>query len=137
MEQTEAQARQLMDYFATHPQATIRYYALEIILNIHYDASYLSESRARSRTAENYFLGSIPRIGEPISINGAIYVHSGILKFVVTSAAEAELGALFLNAKAGNILRTILEELGHAHPPTPIHCDNLTAIGIANDTVKK
>ena len=28
---TEAQAQQLMDYFATHPQATIRYYASEMI----------------------------------------------------------------------------------------------------------
>ena len=77
-----------------------------------------------------------PKKGEPIPINGAIYVHSGILMFVVTSAAEAELGALFLNAKEGKILRTILKELGHAKPPTPIHCDNLTAVGIANDTVK-
>ena len=126
-----------MDYFATHPQATIRYFASEMILNIHSDASYLSESRAQSRTAGHYFLGSIPKKGEPIPINGAIYVHSGILKFVVTSAAEAELGALFLNAKEGKILRTILEELGHAKPPTPIHCDNLTAVGIANVTVKK
>jgi hypothetical protein len=31
----------------------------------------------------------------------------------------------------------ILEELGHQQPPTPIHCDNATATGIANDTVKK
>ena len=86
-ERTEAQAQQLMDYFATHPQATIQYYASEMILNIHFDASYLSESRAQSRTAGNYFLGSIPKKGEPIPINGAIYVHIGILKFVVTSAA--------------------------------------------------
>ena len=98
-ERTEAQAQQLMDYFATHPQATIRYYASEIILNIHSDASYLSESRARSRTAGHHFLGSIPEKGEPIPINGAIYVHSGILKFVVTSVEEAELGALLLMQK--------------------------------------
>ena len=47
-ELTEAQAQHLMDYLATHPHATIRYYASEMILNIHSDASYLSESRARS-----------------------------------------------------------------------------------------
>ena len=126
-----------MYYFATHPHATIRYYALEMILNIHSDASYLSELRAQSRTEGHYFLGSIPKKGEPIPLNGAIYVHSGILKFVVTSAAEAELRALFLNAKEGEIIRTILKELGHAQPPTPIHCNNLTEVGIANDTVKK
>ena len=65
------------------------------------------------------------------------YVHTGIFKFVVASAAEAELGALFINCKEGTILRLALEELGHPQPATPIHCDNKTAAGIANDTVKK
>ena len=69
--------------------------------------------------------------------NGNIFVMCGILKFVVCSAAEAESAALFLNAKAGKIIGLILEELGHPQPPTPIHCDNQTATGIANDTVKK
>ena len=55
----------------------------------------------------------------------------------MTSAAEAGLGALFLNTKEGKILRNILEELGHAQPPIPINCDNITAVGIANYTVKK
>ena len=50
-----------------------------------------------------------PKKGEPIPLNGAIYVHSGILKFVVTSAVEAELGALFLNAKEGKTLQIIFE----------------------------
>jgi hypothetical protein len=27
--------------------------------------------------------------------------------------------------------------MGHPHPPTRIHCDNNTAVGIANDTVKR
>jgi hypothetical protein len=56
---------------------------------------------------------------------------------VVASATEAELGALFMNIKDGVILRLILTELGHQQPPTPVHCDNQTATGIANDTVKK
>ena len=62
-----------------------------MILNIHSDTSYLLEVRARSCTAVNVFLGSVPRKYEPIPLNGAIYVHSGILKFVVASAYEAEL----------------------------------------------
>ena len=79
-----------------------------MILNIHSNALYLSELQARSRNAGHYFLGSIPKKGDPIPLNGAIYVHSGILKFVVASSAEAELGALFLNTNEGKILRTIL-----------------------------
>ena len=27
--------------------------------------------------------------------------------------------------------------MGHSQPPTPIHCDNATVVGIANKTVKK
>ena len=52
------------------------------------------------------------------------------------SAVESELGALFINTKAGKIIPLILEELGHPQPVTPIHCDNKTATGITNDIVK-
>ena len=127
----------LLDYLATYPDATVRYYASDMILNIHSDASYLSETRSRSRVAGQFFLGSKPVTDKPIPLNGAILVFCGILKFVVASAAEAELGALFLNCKEGKVVRLILQELGHPQPPTHVHCDNKTATGIANDTVKK
>ena len=65
-----------------------------------------------------------------------IYVYSGILKFVVASAAEAKLGTLFVNCREGKTIRLILKELGHKQPPTPVHCDNSMAVGITNDTVK-
>jgi hypothetical protein len=45
--------------------------------------------------------------------NGEILVVSKVLKHVMSSAAEAEVGAVFINAKEGDVLRTILEELGH------------------------
>jgi hypothetical protein len=35
----------------------------------------------------------------------------------MSSAAEAEIGAVFINAKEGAVLRTTLEELGHPQPP--------------------
>ena len=60
-----------------------------------------------------------------------------VLKFVASSAAEAEVGALFLNIKQGRVLRLTLAEMGHPQPPTPIHCDNATLVGISNETVKK
>ena len=55
---------------------------------------------------------------------------------VSSSASEAELGALLINAKEGQILRLTLQELGHPQPPTPIHCYNATSAGISNGTVK-
>ena len=82
-------------------------------------------------------LGSKPVSGEPIKMNGAVYIFCGILKFVVASAAEYELGALFLNANKVKLLHIALHELGHTQPRAPMHCDNVTAIGIASDTIKK
>ena len=34
-------------------------------------------------------------------------------------------------------MRLTLEELGHCQPPTPIHIDNSTTVGIVNNTVKR
>ena len=64
-----------------------------MILNIHSNASYLSERHAGSRTGGIFFLGDLPEDGKPITLNGAFHVHSGIIvKHVVASgAAEAEL----------------------------------------------
>ncbi len=53
------------------------------------------------------------------------------------SASEAEIGALFINAKEGEINYLILEDIIHLQPPNLIHCNNSTATGIANGTVKR
>ena len=36
---------QLLDYMHTNPNAAVRYYASDMILNVHSDASYLSAGR--------------------------------------------------------------------------------------------
>jgi hypothetical protein len=56
---------------------------------------------------------------------------------VAASAAEAELGALFLNAQKAKVIHLVLEELGHPQPPTPIHIDNTTTVNIINNTTKQ
>jgi hypothetical protein len=55
----------------------------------------------------------------------------------MSSATEAEIGALFYNCKDGTMLRTTLEEMGHPQLTTPIQTDNAFAAGIANATVKQ
>jgi hypothetical protein len=60
-----------------------------------------------------------------------------ILRFVVASAAEAELGALFLNCKQATIFWLALEEMGHPQLPTTGNCNNSTVVGIVNNTVTK
>jgi hypothetical protein len=128
---------QFLDYMATHPDAKICYQASDMVLNVHSDASYLSASNARSRAGGYFFLGSIPRDDSPIITNGAIHITCTILKLVAASAAEAELGAFFLNAQDAKVLRLVLKELGHSQPPIPIHIDNTTTVGIVNNTIKR
>ena len=53
-------------------------------------------------------MGSLPREGEPIHLNGKISVTCAILKLVAYSAAEAELCALFLNTKEALIVQLTL-----------------------------
>ena len=136
-EKTMQRVKQFLDYMHTNPNATIRYYASDMILNVHSDASYLSASNARSRAGGYFFLGSLPVNKKDIKLNGNIHIMCTILKHVAASAAEAELGALFLNAKEAKVIRLTLLELGHPQPPTPIHIDNSTAVGIVNNTIKR
>jgi hypothetical protein len=87
-----------------------------MILHIHSDASHLSENEAKSRTGGFFYMGNTTRNDENLT-NGAILIVSKVLKHVMSSAAEVEIGAVFINAKEGAVLRTTLEELGHEQPP--------------------
>ena len=136
-------AVQLLNYCATHPNATIRYKASDMILHVHSDASYLSVHGAQSRVGGYFFLrqrpppiGYLPDTAQAPT-NGPIHVNSIIMNNVMSSAAEAELGALFHNAKDAESIRQVLIAMGHPQPATPIQTDNACANGIANDTVKQ
>jgi hypothetical protein len=121
---------------ATHPDAKIQYPTCDMVLNVHSNASYLSAANACSQAIGYFFLGNIPHDYSPIQINGAVHITCTILNLVAASAAEAELGALFLNTQEAKVIRLVLEELGHPQPPTPIHIDNTTTVGIVNNTIK-
>jgi hypothetical protein len=106
-----------------------------MILHIHSDASYLSVSNARSRLGGLFFLGN--KSPEQYTINGSILNVASVIKNVVASAAESEVGGCFHNAQSGAPLRVTLTELGHTQPPTPLRTDNSTASGIMNETIKQ
>jgi hypothetical protein len=74
----------------------------------HSEASYLSENEAKSRTGGFFYMGSNTKTGKKLT-NGAILIISKVLKQVMSSAAEAEIGEIFINAKEGAVLRTTLE----------------------------
>ena len=90
---------QVLDYLATNPDATIRFHASDMLLKIHSDTSYLSANNAKRFASGNFFLRSVPKYGEHITLNSAIFTLCAILKFVASSAVELELGALFMNVK--------------------------------------
>ena len=107
-----------------------------MILHIHSDASYLTEPEAHSRAGGHHFLGDKLNKGTPLP-NGPILNLAKILRNVMSSAAETEVGALFLNAKEGTVLRTTLDEMGYPQQATPIQTDNSTASGVANNIINQ
>jgi hypothetical protein len=134
-EKTMEALAHFLNYCATHPDAEIIFRASDMVIHNHSDAAYLVASEARSRAGGFTYMGN--HKGNPQIINGAILVIAKIIKSVMSSAAEAEIGALFMNAKAIIPLRITCEELGHRQPATPMSTDNNTAEGIMNGTIKQ
>ena len=67
--------------------------------------------------------------------NGAILNISQILKPVMSSAAKAELAALFINAITAVSMHTTLKELGHPQTQTPIQTNNSTAHALLTNKI--
>ena len=67
-------------------------------------------------------------------INGPISIIAKIIKRVMSSAAEAKIGALYINARQLIPLQVTCEELGHPQAAAPMQTDNNTASGIINRT---
>ena len=86
---------QLLDYAVSQEDAAITYHASDMVLAIHSDASYLSEPKARSR-AGGHFLMSSDRQMPPN--NGPVLTLCQIIRTAMSSACEAEIGAMYMNA---------------------------------------
>ncbi len=78
VDQTKATKRtmerctQLLDYLAHNAEAKVCFHASDMILNIHSDASYLSEAKARSRACGHFFHGMDAQKWEPHTIKWGI-----------------------------------------------------------------
>ena len=104
-----------------------------MILCIDSDAAFQVSEGAKSRAGGYHYLTN----KEGSLFNAPIEVLTTTIKPVMASAAEAEMGALFLNAQSAIPLRHCLEELGHPQPATSLKTDNLTALGFAQSTIKQ
>jgi hypothetical protein len=95
----------------------------DIILHIHSDESYLSVSHACSRLGGLFFCGD--KTPKEKNLNGSILDVESVIKDVVATAAESEVGACFQNAQSGAPIRITLIDLDHKQPATTPRTDNL------------
>ena len=126
-------ATRLLAYAASYPANELVFSACDMVLYGQSDASYLSRSDSRSVAGGIFYLGNRDA---PTQVNGAIDAFSSIIRVVVSSAAEAEYGGLFIAAQHATCLRSTLADLGYPQDATLLLCDNACAVGIASDTVK-
>ena len=54
----------------------------------------------------------------------------------MTSAAEAEIGTMYINSREAVPQRTALSEMGHPQPRTPMQTDNSAAHAVVTNNVK-
>ena len=131
-ERANAAIDQLLDYCATYPDDGILYRSSDMLIAAHADAGFHNESKGRSRAGAHIFLSEDAPMPK---WNGAVLTIAQIIKFVMTSASEAELGALFITAQALVPIRNTLEEMGWPQKRTPIQTDNSAAAGVVNNTI--
>ena len=124
--------KKFLDFMTTQEEAVLTYRASDMVLAIHSDTSYLSEPKSHSRAGGHMFMAGNDKIP---SNNGAVLTISQIIRAVMSSAAEAELGALFINAKTAVSIRQALIKLGHPQPRTPMQTDNATAHALLTNKI--
>ena len=86
----------IMYYCATYPAFGILYCSSDMVLCAHSDTGLHNESKGRSRAGAHIFVSendAIPRW------NISVLTLAKIMKFVMSSASEAELGVLFITTQ--------------------------------------
>ena len=96
MEKTMGLCKKFLDFMSTQEEAVLTYLVSNMVFAIHSNDSYLSEPKSRSRAGGHMFMAEEDKI--PVN-NEAVLNILQIIWAVMSSVAEAELGALFINAK--------------------------------------
>ena len=117
---------------STQEDAVLTYRASDMVLAIHSNALYLSEPKSRSCARGHMYMAGKDEI--PIN-NGAVLNILQINWPVMSSVAEAELGALFINAKTAVSMQQMLIKLGHPQPRTPMQTYNATAHALLTNKI--
>ena len=128
---------QLLNYANTHCNVTVRFWRSCMILHIHSDGSYLSVPKARSRAVGHFFLSSNTSDPAKCPPNRPVHVIFKILRNVMGSAAETEVGDSYITGQESIPLHQALEKMGNPQLPTPMQVENTFSVGFANVTVKQ
>ena len=131
-EQTMQKVKQFLYYATTHPDSIITYDGSDMVLTGHSDVSYLSKTKDGSRAGGRCFMSNNTELPPK---NGSVLTISKIIKEVMSSATEVELGALCINFKEAISALQYLEEMGYTQPPTPMQTDNTTAHGVVTNNL--
>jgi hypothetical protein len=128
---TTSKVQMLMVYLHDHPDGVLRYHASDMIL--------LVLPKARSRAAAWFIIGNDPTTHPSPMDNAPIYMMCNTIKYVMSSAAEAETDGNYMATQRACPIRVTLAELGHPQPTrgTPIYNDNSTATGILNSAMRQ
>ena len=121
IEETNKVIHQLLDYCSTYLDDGSIYQSSDMILTGHSGAGFNNETRARGRAVARW--------------NGPILTIAQIMKYDVSSAAKAEITALFLTAEDMVPLCHTLTKMGWKQPPSPLHSENSTAVSMTNCTL--
>ena len=92
-----------------------------MVLCAHSDAGFTNESKGRRRAGAHIFLSEnnpMPRW------NGPVLTIAQIIKLVMSSASEAEMGLLFITAQEMVVIINKLEEMIRPQPKSSIQNDN-------------
>ena len=130
----------LLNYSSTNPDASIPYILTIICLHAHSGASYLSAPKACSRAAGHFFFGDKPTQRTPPVdklLNGPIHMVYKIIKNVMGSAVEADIGKCYINALSLLPILVCAQEMGHPQVPTSVKVDNTMAVSFAKKTIKQ
>ena len=114
-------AAYLLNFCANNRNPKVRYYASDMKLCGHTDASYLYVSKARSRAKAYFYLSTDDgallltdhELKLPSRPNGAVHVMSTVMQQVLSSTTEAEVSATFYGCQDAVPLQNTFADLGH------------------------
>ena len=92
-----------------------------------------------NQSGRTFFLGqkSNTPIQEMPLENGPMHVECSIIRNLMESDTEAELGGLFENFHKEKSTRTALAEMVHQQPPTLVATENTATNSVVNGTAKQ